>query len=101
MTIQLQSSIRRMTAALVAATVAIGLFATGVWAGSDADGRDRPPTVQPRSSFWSYDSRTGNPTGPAGQVDFWNYDPKTGQKISDYSPGVAPEDLALLWSVQP
>jgi hypothetical protein len=100
MTIQLQSPIRRMTAALIAATLGLGLFATGVWAGSGANGGDRPPTVQPRGSFWGYDSRTGNPTGPAGQVDFWNYDPRTGRKISDYSPGVAPEDLAAPWSVE-
>jgi hypothetical protein len=101
MTIQLQSSIRRMTAALIAATVGIGLFATGVWAGSDAAGSDRPPTVQARSSFWSFDPRSGNPTGPSGQPDFWNYDPATGEKMSNYSPGVAPEDLAELWSVRP
>jgi hypothetical protein len=99
MTIQLLSPIRRMTAALIAATVGIGLFATGVWAGSDGDGGDRITTVQPRGSFWSYDNHTGNPTGPAGQVDFWNYDPQTGRKISDYSPGVAPEGLAAVWSV--
>ena len=99
MTVQLVSPIRRMTAALIAATVGIGLFATGVWAGSDGGGRDRIPSVQPRGSFWSYDNRSGNPTGPAGQVDFWNYDPQTGEKISDYSPGVTPGDLATLWSV--
>jgi hypothetical protein len=39
MTTQLQSSIRRMTAALIAAAFWIGLFATGVWAGSDANER--------------------------------------------------------------
>ena len=42
--------------------------------------------------------RIGSPTGPQGQPDFWNYDPATGVKIADYSPGVAPEGLATLWS---
>jgi hypothetical protein len=87
---------------LVALTAAfgIGLFATGVWAGSQSSAGDRGP-AQARGSFWGYDAGTGNPTGPAGQPDFWNYDPQTGAKISDYSPGVAPEDLAALWSVKP
>ena len=89
----------RMMLVTLTATVGVGLFATGVWAGSDGDGRDRITTVQPRGSFWSYDAGTGVPTGPAGQPDFWNYDPQTGRKISDYSPGVAPQDLAVLWNV--
>jgi hypothetical protein len=101
MTIQLQSSIRRVAAVLIVATVGIGLFATGVWAGSGGNRGDGAETVQPLSSFWRYDARTGNPTGPQGQPDFWNYDPATGAKISDYSPGVAPDDLATLWSVEP
>jgi hypothetical protein len=101
MTIQLHSTIKRLTIMVIAAAFGIGLFATGVWAGSAGNRGDRAQTVQPVSSFWRYDARTGNPTGPQGQLAFWNYDPATGEKISDYSPGVAPEDLAALWSVEP
>jgi hypothetical protein len=100
MTIQLHSTIRRLTVMVIAAALGIALFASGVWAGSGGDRGDRAQ-VQPVSSFWRYDARTGNPTGPQGQPDFWNYDPATGEKISDYSPGVAPRDLAALWSVEP
>ena len=32
------------------------------------------------------------------QVDFWNYDAQTGRKMADTSPGVAPGDLAGLYS---
>ena len=35
------------------------------------------------------------------QVDFWNYDSKTGEKVANYSPGVASDDLAQLWSGSP
>jgi hypothetical protein len=97
---QLHSALKRTTTTLIAATLGISLFATGVWAGSAGGGSEPPTAVQARDSFWSYDPRTGNPTGPAGEPDFWNYDPKSGAKISDYSPGVAPEDLAALWSVE-
>jgi hypothetical protein len=89
--------VRMMLVALTAA-FGIGLLVTGVWAGSQSTTADRGP-AQARGSFWNYDASTGTPTGPAGQPDFWNYDPATGAKISDYSPGVAPEDLAALWSV--
>jgi hypothetical protein len=33
--------------------------------------------------------------------DFWNYDPATGETTSNSSPGVAPEELATLWSGHP
>jgi hypothetical protein len=100
MTTQLHSALKRTTVTLIAATLGVGLFATGVWAGSTGGGGEHASNVQARGSFWSYDPRTGNPMGPAGQPDFWNYDAKTGAKISDVSPGVAPEDLAALWSVE-
>jgi hypothetical protein len=100
MTIQLNSTLKRLTVMVIAAALGIALFASGVWAGSAGDLSDRAE-VQPVSSFWRYDAWTGSPTGPTGQLDFWNYDPQTGAKISDYSPGVAPEDLAALWSVEP
>lgn len=100
MTKQLQTALKRTTITLIVATFGIGLFATGVWAGS-AEGGSEPSTVQARGSFWNFDPQTGNPTGPAGQRDFWNYDPKTGAKIADYSPGLAPNDLAALWSIEP
>jgi len=32
-----------------------------------------------------------------GQADFWNYDQQTGKKITNSSPGVAPEGLATLY----
>jgi hypothetical protein len=86
---------------MIAAALGIGLFATGVWAGSAGNDGDRAQAVQPVGSFWRYDARTGNPTGPQGQPDFWDYDPTTGEKIADTSPGVAPEDLAALWGVEP
>lgn len=35
--------------------------------------------------------------GGVSHVDFWNYD-ATGKKIADTSPGVAPDQLAQLWS---
>src|SRR5262245_10455408 len=95
MTNHLQT-VKRATIALIVATFGIGLFATGVWAGSTNDGR--PSTDQARGSFWNFDPQTGNPMGPAGQLDFWNYDPATGAKISDFPPAIAPNDLAALWS---
>ena len=98
MTIQFQSLTMRITLASIAATLAITLFLAGVWAGSARGGGDRPLTVQARGSFWNYDPRTGNPTGPQGQPDFWNYDPQTGEKIANYSPGVGPDQLATLLS---
>ena len=98
---QLHSALERTTITLIAAILGIGLFATGVWAGSAGGGSERLSTVQARGSFWNFDPQTGYPEGPAGQPDFWNYDPTTGARISDYSPGVAPNDLAALWSVEP
>jgi hypothetical protein len=98
MTTEMRRALKRTAAMLIAITLGMSLFATGVWAGSARRTSDQPATVQARGSFWGYDPRTGNPTGPAGQLDFWNYDPATGAKITDYSPGVAPEDLAKLWS---
>jgi hypothetical protein len=98
---QLHKTPTRATITLIATAVGIGLFASGVWAGSAGGGSERPTTVQARGFFWHFDAQTGNPVGPAGQPDFWNYDPQTGAKISDYSPGVAPNDLAALWSVDP
>jgi hypothetical protein len=96
---QLQTALKRTTVMLIAATLGVGLFATGVWAGSTRGGSDHPSAVQARVSFWGYDPQTGNPVGPAGQPDFWNYDPKTGAEMSDFSPGVAPEDVAALWGI--
>jgi len=101
MTIQFHSTLKRLTVMMIAAALGIGLFATGVWAGSAGNDGDRAQAVQPVGSFWRYDARTGNPTGPQGQPDFWDYDPTTGEKIADTSPGVAPEDLAALWGVEP
>src|SRR5262245_19844671 len=101
MTNQLHTTLRRATILLIAATLGLGLFATGVWAGSSGGGRERPSTVQARGSFWSFDPQTGNPTGPTGQPDFWNYDPRTGAKISNTLPGVAPSDLGAPFSVEP
>jgi len=98
---QPQSLIMRVTLASLAATLGIALFLTGVWAGSARGGSERPLTAPTPSSFWSYDPETGNPTGPQGQLDFWNYDPDTGEKTSNSSPGVAPEELATLWSGHP
>jgi hypothetical protein len=98
MTIHFHSTIGRISLALIAVSLGVVLFATGVWAGSARGGDDSPVTVQARGSFWRYDPQSGNPTGPQGQLDFWNYDPATGENISSYSPGVAPEDLAALWS---
>jgi hypothetical protein len=101
MTDQRRTSLKRASITLITAMIGIGLFATGVWAGAAGGESERTPTAQALGSFWSFDPQTGNPVGPAGQVDFWNYDPKTGAKLSDYSPGVAPNDLAALWSVGP
>jgi hypothetical protein len=99
MTIRFHSAIGRISLALIVVSLGGVLFATGVWAGSARGGDDRPVAVQARGSFWRSDPQTGNPTGPQGQLDFWNYDPTTGERISDYSPGVAAEDLAALWGV--
>jgi hypothetical protein len=101
MTTQLNSALKRTAVALIAATLGVSLFATGVWAGSAGGDSQHPSVVQARGSFWGYDPRTGNPMGPAGQPDFWNYDPETGGNVSDSSPGVAPADLAALWGVAP
>lgn len=35
---------------------------------------------------------------PSQHADFWNYDANTGVKIANTSPGVAPDELAQLWS---
>jgi hypothetical protein len=44
-------------------------------------------------------SSAGAGIGATKPPDFWNYDPITGQKVSNFSPGVAPENLAgLLFS---
>jgi hypothetical protein len=98
MTTEMRPALKRTAAMLIAVTLGMSLFATGVWAGSGRRTSDHPATIQARSSYWNYDPRTGSPTGPAGQFDFWNYDPATGAKIADHSPGVAPEDVATLWS---
>jgi hypothetical protein len=98
MTTEMRRTLKRTAVTLIAVTLGMSLFATGVWAGSARGTSDQPATVQARGSFWNHDPRTGNPTGPAGQLDFWNYDPGTGARIADYSPGVAPEGLAKLWS---
>jgi hypothetical protein len=101
MKLQSQSLITRVTLASLAATLGITLFLTGVWAGSARGGGELSLTVPTRGHYWNYDPETGNPTGPQGQLDFWNYDPATGEKISNSSPGVAPEALATLWSGSP
>jgi hypothetical protein len=98
---QSQSLIMRVTLVSIAATLGIALFLTGVWAGSARGGSEHPLTVPIPGHFWNYDPATGNPTGPQGQLDFWNYDPATGAKTSNSSPGVAPEELAELWSGNP
>ena len=100
MTTRLHLALNRTMIMLIAATLAVGLFASGVWAGSTRGGSEAPATVEALGSFWGYDAGTGYPTGPAGQPDFWNYDPTTGEKMSDYSPGVAPDALAALWSAE-
>jgi hypothetical protein len=101
MTIPFHSTLKRLTVTVIAAALGIGLFATGVWAGSDGNRGDRAQAVQPVGFFWRYHARTGSPTGPGGQPDFWNYHPTTGEKNSDTSPGVAPDELAALWTGQP
>jgi hypothetical protein len=88
MTSKIEPLIARVVLASIAVTLGITLFLGGFWAGSARGG----------DNSWAYDTKTGNPTGPQGQPDFWNYDPETGQKVSNYSPGVAPEMLAALWS---
>ena len=59
MTKQLQTALKRTTITLIVATFGIGLFATGVWAGS-AEGGSEPSTVQARGSFWNFDPQTGS-----------------------------------------
>ena len=100
MTTRVHVALNRIIFMLITAALAVGLFASGVWAGSTRRGSEAPTTVKAQGSFWGYDARTGYPTGPAGQPDFWNYDPTTGEKISGYSPGVAPDQLAALWSTE-
>lgn len=101
MTTRFHPLIMRVALVSIAATLGLALFLTGAWAGSARGGSDRPVTAPTPGSFWNYDPETGNPTGPQGQLDFWNYDPATGKKTSNHSPGVAPEDLAELWSGRP
>src|SRR5262245_34236460 len=101
MTNQLRTMLERATILLVAAALGLGLFATGVWAGSSGSASESPSAVQARGSFWNFDPQTGSPTGPAGQPDFWNYSPHTGAKISNSSAGVAPSDLGALFSAEP
>ena len=100
MTTRFHLALNRTMIMLIAATLAVGLFASGVWAGSTRGDSEDPAAAEARGSFWGYDAGTGYPTGPAGQPDFWNYDPTTGEKMSDYSPGVAPDALAALWSAE-
>ena len=97
MTSRFHSLIMRATLVSTAAMLGIALFLTGVWTGSARGGSERPVTAPTPGTFWNYDPETGNPTGPQGQLDFWNYDPHTGKKTSNYSPGIAPDELARLW----
>src|SRR5262245_51043482 len=98
MTTWTRRTLKRTAGTLIALTLGVSLFATGVWAGSARRTSDQPSKVQARGSFWNHDVRTGNPTGPTGQLDFWNYDPTTGAKLANYSPSVGPDDLSTLWS---
>ena len=66
MTIQLHPTLQRITIALVSATLAVGLFATGVWAGSTRDDSEPASPVQAHDSFWNYDAGTGYPTAREG-----------------------------------
>lgn len=50
------------------------------------------------AAAWDVGTGTTEPAGVPRHVDFWNYDANTGEKIANSSPGVAPEDLARLWS---
>jgi hypothetical protein len=100
MTTRLHFALNRTMIMLITATLAVGLFASGVWAGSTRGGSEEPATAEAQGPFWGYDPVTGYPTGQAGQPDFWNYTPTTGEKISDSSPGVAPDELAALWSAK-
>ena len=100
MATRLHLALNRTMIMLITAALAVGLFASGVWAGSTRGGSEDPATAKAQRFVWGYDPGTGYPMGPAGQPDFWNYDSTTGEKISDHSPGVAPDELAALWSAQ-
>ena len=67
MTTGMRQTLKRSAVTLIIVTLGMGLFATGVWAGSARHTSDQPATVQARGSFWNHDLRTGNPTGPTGQ----------------------------------
>lgn len=43
-------------------------------------------------------TRPGQPGLAGASSDFWNYDVRTGQRMTNTSPGVAPQDLAALYS---
>ena len=95
------STLKRLTVTVIAAALGIGLFATGVWAGSDGNRGDRAQAGSAGRFLLALRRADRIPHWAGGQPDFWNYDPMTGEKISDSSPGVAPDELAALWSVQP
>ena len=50
MSIQFHSTLKRLTVLVIAGALGIGLFATGVWAGSAGNPGDRAQATQPVSS---------------------------------------------------
>lgn len=50
------------------------------------------------TAAWGMTTGSTEPARVQRHVDFWNYDANTGEKIVNYSPGVAPEDLARLYA---
>ena len=68
MSIQFHSTLKRLTVMVITAALGISLLATGVWAGSARNGGDRAQAIQPMSSGWRYDARTGNPNRPTRAI---------------------------------
>ncbi len=75
--------------------IALALAVAAVVAPSGAQAKPTPAKQQPPSTVEIPYLSHGVLTPP---VDFWNYDAKTGEKVQNTSPGVAPDELAQLFS---
>ena len=85
MTIQFHSTLKRLTVMVIAAALGIGLFATGVWAGSAGN---------------AWRSRTNDSAGELGlalrRADRKPHRPERAARLLELRPGHGREDLRLL-----
>ena len=85
MTTMMRRTLKRTALTLIAVTLGMSLFATGVWAGSARRTSDQPATVQARGSFWNHDLRNRKPDWPGGAA-----------RLLELRPGHRRQDRRLL-----